>query len=122
MPFILKGCPQVSDLDKDVSKTSSDMSHARLSDNPEDIQLDALLEIFWTRHDPTQFMRQGNDHGTQYRSAIFYYGDQQKKIINENINRVREKFSSPIVTEVTPAKEFWKAEEYHQCYFEKKGR
>lgn len=81
--------------------------------------LDELLLIFFRTHNPTTLNRQGNDVGTQYRSAIFYYSDEQKQAAVDMIKRLTDEhvFDSPIVTEVTPASEFYKAEDYHQDYF-----
>ena len=78
-----------------------------------------ILEHFWTCHDPTQLNKQGPDIGTQYRSAIFYFTDKQKNIAEKSKNIFQNKFSSPIVTEITKAKEFFIAEDYHQCYIQK---
>lgn len=91
--------------------------------NPKEISYDELLEIFWNIHDPTQLNRQGPDFGTQYRSVIFYHNDRQKKIAEKSKNKLikSQKFSKPIVTEITKAGEFYKAEEYHQRYLQKKG-
>jgi peptide-methionine (S)-S-oxide reductase len=82
-----------------------------------------LLAVFFTIHDPTTPNRQGNDVGTQYRSAIFYHSAEQKRIAEETIARLgREKiFAGPIVTEVAPAAAFHKAEDYHQEYYARVG-
>ena len=88
--------------------------HTRLS-------FEDLLNIFWKIHDPTQYNRQGVDVGEQYRSVIFYYSQEQKKIAESTKEKTQIHFSKPIVTEIQPAKEFYKAEEYHQQYFLKKG-
>ena len=82
-----------------------------------------LLAVFFTIHDPTTPNRQGNDVGTQYRSAIFYHSPEQKKAAEDTIARLaREKvFSRPIVTEVAPASTFYKAEDYHQEYYARVG-
>jgi peptide-methionine (S)-S-oxide reductase len=81
--------------------------------------LDELLLIFFRTHNPTTLNRQGNDVGTQYRSAIFYHNDEQKQAAETMIKRLTDEqiFDSPIVTEVTPASEFYKAEDYHQNYY-----
>ena len=85
--------------------------------------LNDLLKIFWESHNPTQLNRQGNDIGTQYRSAIFYFTEVQKEIAKKSLDYYQNKLGDKkIVTEITEAKEFWKAEEYHQKYFEKHGR
>ena len=78
-----------------------------------------LLDLFWRAHDPTQLNRQGADTGTQYRSVIFYYGDEQKKVAEKSKAAADESgnFKRPIVTEIIEAPEFYKAENYHQDYF-----
>ena len=80
-----------------------------------------ILDHFWICHDPTQLNRQGFSIGTQYRSAIFYYSDEQKNIAEKSKSVFQKKLFSPIVTEITKAKEFFIAEDYHQCYIQKKG-
>ncbi len=82
-----------------------------------------LLYTLWKCHNPTTLNSQGPDYGTQYRSAIFYYNDQQKQIAEQSIEELESKkvFSNPIVTEVTKATQFYKAEDYHQLYISKKG-
>jgi peptide-methionine (S)-S-oxide reductase len=80
-----------------------------------------ILDVFWHTHDPTTLNRQGNDVGTQYRSAIFYH-DQKQKEIAKNSKRDLEKagvYKNPIVTEITPFKNFYVAEDYHKNYYEK---
>ncbi|HSX41528.1 MAG TPA: peptide-methionine (S)-S-oxide reductase MsrA [Candidatus Saccharimonadales bacterium] len=78
-----------------------------------------ILDIFWAIHNPTTPNRQGADVGSQYRSIIFYQDDQQKKAAEESIKKVAELWPDPIVTELVPAGEFYKAEDYHQDYFRK---
>jgi|SRR3989338_7034801 len=91
--------------------------------NAKKVSYEKLLDVFWSLHNPTTLNRQGFDIGTQYRSAIFYHNEGQKKIANKS----REKLQSSkyknkkIITEIIPASEFYKAEEYHQRYLEKKG-
>ena len=82
-----------------------------------------LLEVFWQCHDPTQLNRQGWDIGTQYRSAIFTHGPEQVEVAKQSIKQLYTsgKISGSITTEVSPAKEFWIAEDYHQQYLEKNG-
>ena len=83
------------------------------------ISLPEILEVFFKTHDPTTLNRQGGDEGTQYRSAIFYRNEEQKKIAEE-IKQGLDKsgaFTDPIVTEITPFKVFYKAEDYHQNYY-----
>jgi peptide-methionine (S)-S-oxide reductase len=82
-----------------------------------------LLAIFWKSHDPTTPNRQGPDVGTQYRSAIFYHDPQQEEEARSSKAELEKKgvFKRPIVTEITAASEFYRAEDYHQQYFEKQG-
>ena len=87
--------------------------------NEDEVTYEELLNAFWKKHDPTTLNRQGPDVGTQYRSAIFYYDDKQKEAAEKSLNKLQEKLSQKIVTEITKAQKFWKAEEYHQKYFEK---
>ena len=83
------------------------------------ISYEELLNSFWEKHDPTTLNRQGLDVGSQYRSAIFYFDNEQKKIATESLNKLQQNLNRKIVTEITKADTFWKAEEYHQKYFEK---
>lgn len=87
--------------------------------NPKEISFTELLQVFFKTHDPTTLNRQGNDVGTQYRSAIFYHSEAQKNTANEVIDSLdkSEAFNSKIVTEVVPFTKFYKAEKYHQNYF-----
>ena len=87
------------------------------------ISYEELLEVFWQCHDPTQLNRQGWDIGTQYRSAIFTHGPEQVEAAKQSIKQLYAsgKISGNITTEVSPAKEFWIAEDYHQQYLEKNG-
>ena len=91
--------------------------------NPDVVSYDSLLNVFWEKHDPTTLNRQGPDVGTQYRSAIFYFTEAQKEIAKKSLDYLQNKLGDrKIVTEITEAKDFWKAEEYHQKYFEKHKR
>jgi peptide-methionine (S)-S-oxide reductase len=91
----------------------------RITFDPEKTSFTELLDVFFTVHDPTTLNRQGNDVGTQYRSAIFYTSDEQRRQAEEAIARLNaaHAFPAPIVTLVEPAKEFFMAEDYHQEYF-----
>lgn len=91
--------------------------------DPEVISYDKLLDVFWNAHNPTTLNRQGPDVGTQYRSAIFYHDDEQKVAAEQSKKQLDEsgKHKNPIVTEITPADTFYKAEEYHQQYLAKRG-
>lgn len=88
--------------------------------DPDVISLEKILEIFFTVHDPTTLNRQGADVGTQYRSAIFFHNEEQKEVAQKVIALLNKEkvFPNPIVTEVTPYKNFFKAENYHQEYYE----
>jgi len=91
--------------------------------DPSQVTYDELLEVFWKTHDPTTLNRQGADAGTQYRSAIYYYNDTQKQLA-ETYKETLDKsgaFDNPIVTEISPATTFYKAEDYHQNYFNLNG-
>ena len=91
--------------------------------DPEVITYERLLEVFWGGHDFTQVNRQGPDVGTQYRSVIYYFNDAQKELAEFSKNALNDsgKLPAPVATEIAPAGEFYKAEEYHQRYFEKHG-
>ena len=91
--------------------------------DPNEISYDDLLKVFWSNHDPTSLNRQGPDVGNQYRSAIFFHDEEQKKIAQKSKEELEKsgKFQKSIVTEIVPAPEFYKAEEYHQKYFQKHG-
>ena len=83
------------------------------------ITFNELLDMFWKSHDPTTRNRQGNDIGTQYRSAIFYHNDKQKLLAEESKLKVDNSriFTNPIVTEITKLDKFWPAEDYHDNYY-----
>jgi methionine-S-sulfoxide reductase len=87
--------------------------------DPNVISFPELLEVFWQTHDPTTLNQQGNDVGTQYRSAIFYHNDQQRELAEHYKRKLDESgaFRGPIVTEITAYKNFYPAEKYHQSYF-----
>jgi peptide-methionine (S)-S-oxide reductase len=91
--------------------------------DPTKVTYEQLLDVFWKNHDPTQIDRQGPDYGTQYRSAIFYHTPEQQKIALESKNKLDKsgKYSKPIATQIISAVEFYKAEDYHQKYLEKRG-
>ncbi len=87
--------------------------------DPSKVSYEELLEVFWMEHDPTQLNRQGPDVGTQYRSVIFFLTPDQETAAHVSKEKAQERFKKPIVTEIRPASEFYRAEEYHQRYFEK---
>jgi len=89
--------------------------------NPKEVSFDEILKVFWKIHNPTQLNRQGSDIGTQYKSAIFYYTPEQKNISEKSKSEIQKNFKNKITTEIIPAKKFFKAENYHQNYLEKKG-
>ena len=88
--------------------------------NSKIISFKELLRHFWQSHDPTTVNQQGPDVGSQYRSAVFYHTEEQKIIAFEVKDIMSSQFEKPIVTEISPAVPFYRAEEYHQCYLEKK--
>ncbi len=91
--------------------------------DPDKISYEGLLDVFWGIHDPTQLNRQGPDHGTQYRSAVFYNSPQQEQAARKSLARLQDSGARarPIVTEIAAAGPFWRAEEYHQCYLDKRA-
>ena len=94
-----------------------------VSFDPARVSYGQLLDQFFALHDPTQLNRQGPDWGTQYRSVIFFHSPEQEAAARQTIERLTAEkvFSRPIVTQVVPAGAFWRAEEYHQRYLEKRG-
>lgn len=89
----------------------------RISFDPEQVTLETLFDIFWCIHDPTTLNRQGADTGTQYRSIILHAGEDQRTVAESALERARELYSDPVVTELAPLGRFWPAEDYHQDYF-----
>jgi peptide-methionine (S)-S-oxide reductase len=92
--------------------------------DPSKVSYDQLLDVFWSNHNPTTINRQGPDVGTQYRSVIFYHSPEQQsaaKASKEKLENSR-RFIRPIVTRIEPASTFWRAEEYHQRYLQKRGQ
>ena len=91
--------------------------------DPSEVSYEDLLRVFWDNHDPTTLNRQGPDTGTQYRSAIFYHTPEQEAAANASKDALAKSGLNkrPIVTEITAAPEFWRAEDYHQQYLEKRG-
>ncbi len=91
--------------------------------DPETVRYDRLLEVFWSIHNPTTMNRQGPDVGAQYRSAIFVYDEDQRATAEASKQALEDSdtLSRPVVTEITDAGTFWRAEEYHQQYYEKTG-
>lgn len=91
--------------------------------DPAKVSYEDLLEVFWRIHDPTQLNRQGPDVGDNYRSAIFYHDESQRHAAERSKKELEDerRFEKPIVTQIVPATRFWRAEEYHQKYFAKRG-
>ena len=103
--------------------TTGHVEAVQIEYDPNEISYDELLKVFWSNHDPTSLNRQGPDIGNQYRSAIFFHDEEQKKTAQKSKEELEKsgKFQKRIVTEIVPAPEFYKAEEYHQKYFQKHG-
>jgi peptide-methionine (S)-S-oxide reductase len=91
--------------------------------DPEKISYEKLLDIFWKNHNPTTPNRQGPDVGAQYRSVIFFHTSEQESLARASKEKLEKngRYGDPIVTEIVPAGAFWRAEEYHQQYFAKRG-
>jgi len=91
--------------------------------DPAKVSYDTLLDVFFDNHDPTTLNRQGPDVGTQYRSVIFYHSPEQERAAQAKKEKLEAsgRFRRPIVTSIEPAPKFWRAEDYHQRYFEKNG-
>jgi len=101
------------------AKTTGHAEVVNVSFDSDVISFEEILNIFFTTHDPTTLNRQGNDRGPQYRSGVWYHSDEQRRIAEATIARLKAEglYPNPIVTEVTPASTFWVAEDYHQDYF-----
>jgi peptide-methionine (S)-S-oxide reductase len=109
---------------KDVC--AGDTGHAEVVEveyDPAQVSYEQLLDVFWASHNPTTLNRQGPDIGDQYRSAIFFHDAEQEAAARASKEQLDKsgKFPRPIVTEITPASQFYRAEEYHQQYLEKRG-
>ncbi len=93
-----------------------------ISFDPSVVSYDELLNVFWSIHDPTTLNRQGPDVGSQYRSAIFYFNEDQREKAERSKAKLdaSKRFKNPIVTQIVPASKFWQAEDYHQQYNEKR--
>ena len=106
---------------------TKDTNHAEvvhIKYDPDQVSYEQLLDMFWKIHNPTTLNRQGPDFGTQYRSAVFYHNDKQEQIAlnSKKQQNSTDKFNGRIVTKITKASDFYRAEEYHQKYLEKQGR
>jgi peptide-methionine (S)-S-oxide reductase len=91
--------------------------------DPAKVSYGQLLDVFWENHDPTTLNRQGPDVGEQYRSAVFFHDAEQEREARASKEKLEKsgRYRRPVVTEITPATKFWKAEDYHQQYLEKRG-
>lgn len=103
-----------------VSGRTGHAEVARIKYDPDVISYEELLEVFWHTHNPTTLNRQGADIGTQYRSAIFYHNDEQKRIAGKSLEKTdnSDLWDDPIVTEISPLENYYTAENYHQNYYE----
>ena len=101
------------------SKTTGHVEVCQIVYDPAKITFDELLEVFWKTHDPTTRDQQGNDHGPQYQSAIFYHNDEQKKAAEEYKAELNKSgaWTNPVITDIRPLKDYYAAENYHQNYY-----
>ncbi len=106
------------------SHTTGHAEVVEVTYDPGKVSYEALLGLFWDCHDPTQLNRQGPDIGSNYRSAIFFYTPEQEQTARRSKEELERShhYRRPIVTEITPASTFWRAEEYHQQYLAKRGQ
>lgn len=105
------------------SGTTGHAEVLQVSYNPDKISYEELLEVFWATHDPTTLNRQGNDVGTQYRSAVFYHNQEQKQLAEKYKQELEASgaYDDPIVTEIVPLEKFYPAENYHVNYYNTHG-
>ena len=101
--------------------TTGHVEVCQVTFDPSRVSYEDLVEKYLEIHDPTQLNRQGPDVGFQYRSVIFAHSDEQAETAQRVIEGAQERFRDPIVTTIEPAKPFWRAEEYHQCYLQKRS-
>ena len=109
---------------KDVfTDTTGHAEVVQVEYDPAQVSYDKLLDVFWQNHDPTTLNRQGPDWGKQYRSVIFYHSPEQEAAARASKEKMEREgvFRRPIVTQIVPAAQFYRAEEYHQRYLEKRG-
>ena len=104
------------------SHTTGHAEVVEVTYDPERVPYEALLDIFWRNHDPTQLNRQGWDVGDQYRSVVFVHDEEQRAAAEASREREQPRRRRPIVTQIVPAEAFWPAEDYHQQYLEKRGQ
>ena len=107
--------------DEVCSGTTGHAEAAQIEFDPNVLSFEKLLDVFWHTHDPTTTNRQGNDVGTQYRSAVFYHDEKQRDIAEKSKRDIGKRgiYEDPIVTEITPFKKFYPAEDYHVKYYER---
>jgi peptide-methionine (S)-S-oxide reductase len=107
--------------DQVCSDTSGHAESLQIEFDPIQISFEKILDVFWHTHNPTTLNRQGNDAGTQYRSAIFYHSKKQKELAEKSKAQIEKEgiYTNPIVTEITPFTNFYVAENYHKDYFNK---
>jgi peptide-methionine (S)-S-oxide reductase len=105
------------------SHTTGHAEVVQVEYDPQQVGYEQLLDVFWSEHDPTQLNRQGPDVGDQYRSVIFVHDEDQEKAARASLEAEERsgRHRRPIVTQIVPAETFWKAEDYHQQYLEKRG-
>jgi peptide-methionine (S)-S-oxide reductase len=105
------------------SKKTGHAEAVRITFDPDQVSYETLVRAFFEMHNPTSVNRQGWDIGSQYRSGIFYHNDEQRKIAESVIKELDQSgnYRKPIATELAPAEEFYRAEEYHQQYYAKQG-
>jgi len=102
------------------SGTTGHAEVTQVTFDPDRVSYEELVEAFWGMHDPTQVDRQGPDVGSQYRSVIFTDGPEQEAVANASKERAQARLAEPIATSIEPTTGFWRAEEYHQCYLQKR--
>jgi peptide-methionine (S)-S-oxide reductase len=104
------------------SHTTGHAEVVEVTYEPEQVSYEQLLDVFWRKHDPTQWNRQGWDIGDQYRSVVFFHDGEQRATAERSKEREQAEYRKPIVTLIEPAPTFYEAEDYHQQYLEKRGR
>jgi peptide-methionine (S)-S-oxide reductase len=112
---------QVEAAYQDVPGVTETAEVTQVTFDPDQISYEELVNMFWDVHDPTQMNRQGPDIGEQYRSVIFTHSPEQVEIAAKSKAQAQQRLSQPIVTTVEPATGFWMAEDYHQCYLQKRS-
>lgn len=115
----IAGDPAMANYDAVCTGRSGHAEAVKITFDADVVSYETLLDVFFATHDPTQLNRQGNDVGTQYRSGVFYLGDAQRAAAEAAKAKAAGIWGAPIVTEVTPASEFFDGEAYHQDYFKR---